>query len=257
MEATISQDKVDHDHIQEQRRLRDVMRWPLRYRRADRGPTGTLLLGGKYLIIEDEEEHQQLLIDEVEEEGGAAYTARTVYAAVRWARRVSFDGAILDEGLPDGTGTEVIYALLEEGISLPIVSVSGVAKAIDGFRLKSLGVYQFLDKPIVKGKVAWAIHQATTAGAKTHYEDNRFSTTFYKTHLLKEVVNEILPHIRRLPPDIQRQIYDGREALIRGYDVRRISAFARFLKHPTTVTAFEHLGIGVTVRLLEDLSNWQ
>ena len=65
------------------------------------------------LIVEDDPAMEAEAIAAVSVFHGAAVrTARTVGEAERWIKRVAFDLAIIDLGLPDGSGIQLIRALM-------------------------------------------------------------------------------------------------------------------------------------------------
>ncbi len=83
------------------------------------------------LIVEDDPAMEAEAISAVTVFTGASVrTARTVAEAERWMKRVAFDLAIIDLGLPDGSGITLIRALMRDSSnsadvhSIPTVCVA-------------------------------------------------------------------------------------------------------------------------------------
>ena len=67
------------------------------------------------LIVEDDPAMEAEAVSAVAVFPGATVrTARTIAEAERWMKRVAFDLAIIDLGLPDGSGIQLIRALMGE-----------------------------------------------------------------------------------------------------------------------------------------------
>ena len=67
---------------------------------------------------------------------------------------------LLDIGLPGSSGLELQAALLRQGVSLPIIFLTGHADVSSSVRAMQAGAIDFLEKPVVRGTLLEALGRA-------------------------------------------------------------------------------------------------
>ena len=100
------------------------------------------------LVVEDEPSIVQLLKHQIESEGLAVMVARTGEDAVEAASRSKLAVVLLDLGLPDISGFEVLKRLHTLKPEMPIVIVSGVHVEEEARKAFDLGAWDYVTKPI-------------------------------------------------------------------------------------------------------------
>ena len=113
--------------------------------------------GGKILIVEDDPLILRSLCEALHDAGFDTVSARDVKGGqqqVRWARP---ELIILDLGLPDGNGLDVLAPLTDSGSLVPVLVLTGLDP--DDVKMPALrsGVQQFLRKPVRKPALLHAV----------------------------------------------------------------------------------------------------
>jgi DNA-binding response OmpR family regulator len=101
----------------------------------------------KILVVEDETRIASFLLRGLRAEGYAVEHVATGADALRRGRDEAFDLIILDLGLPDIDGTDVLRALRADGLGLPILVLTArgeVSARVEGL---DLGADDYLTKP--------------------------------------------------------------------------------------------------------------
>jgi DNA-binding response OmpR family regulator len=106
-------------------------------------------LNRKVLLVEDEALVAMVATDTLNELGYEVVEATTARAALHEmeAGRVQFEFALVDFGLPDRPGEELIAELKALRPELPIIIASGYAEEVLRGRIKSNDRFAFLNKP--------------------------------------------------------------------------------------------------------------
>lgn len=103
---------------------------------------------GFVLIVEDEGDSRTTLVSSLASQGFAATGVRTIADAKRMLRRVVPEILLLDLGLPDGNGEDLVEQLRASSdprlLRLPIVVLSGRSNA----RELAIGADIVLQKPV-------------------------------------------------------------------------------------------------------------
>jgi DNA-binding response OmpR family regulator len=106
------------------------------------------------LVIEDDEATRTFLADNLTADGFDVFVAGTAREALRLIEREAPDLAVVDVGLPDLSGLDLVQAVREaDGFArrldpaLPIIVVSGRAGELDRLRGLRRGADDFVGKP--------------------------------------------------------------------------------------------------------------
>ena len=104
-------------------------------------------IGCRILVVDDDPDIQQFLIDRLHLEGYTAEPAINGYSALEILQRETFDGVILDIGLPDISGLEVLQDVRVNQPDLPIIIVTATEAEERARAAISLGANGYLLKP--------------------------------------------------------------------------------------------------------------
>jgi CheY-like chemotaxis protein/tetratricopeptide (TPR) repeat protein len=133
------------------------------------------------LLAEDNENLAQLLARFIEAKGHAVITARTGAEAVRLLGSQPFDLLLLDLGLPEVSGIELLQKIRKSPklSSLPVIIITGLYKGekYSQAALK-LGVSHYLEKPFSKESF-----EAALSGTISRIESSRKKPTVLETLL--------------------------------------------------------------------------
>lgn len=119
-----------------------------------------MMKNAKILLLDDEPLVQMVLCSRMEQVGALVIQARTCSEALGLARKMSFDAAVFDYSLPDGSGLDLVRTLRTEGYRLPVVILSGESVDISQEATEIDGIYAVLAKPPDPDEV---IHVTTQA----------------------------------------------------------------------------------------------
>jgi two-component system response regulator QseB len=101
----------------------------------------------KILLIEDDLAIGQALLSVFHDEGHSAVWLRLAADAVRRVQAEHFDAVILDLGLPDGDGGELLGSLREQKLTVPVLIISARDSLQERIRGFNLGADDYLIKP--------------------------------------------------------------------------------------------------------------
>ena len=101
----------------------------------------------RLLLLEDERNVAETLIERLRAAGFAVMRAESVASARRAIAEGTFQVAVLDVGLPDGSGFDVARALREHAPATAILFLTAHANAEDRIRGLELGADDYVGKP--------------------------------------------------------------------------------------------------------------
>ena len=107
----------------------------------------TTIRGMRLLLVEDEIDIQSFLRRSLEEAGYDVETASDGSTAEKLAADFTFDGLIVDLGLPDQDGITLIYRLRQMGVQAPVLILSARRSVDDRVRGLEQGGDDYLTKP--------------------------------------------------------------------------------------------------------------
>jgi DNA-binding response OmpR family regulator len=114
-------------------------------------PAGDDPAGSTVLLVEDDPKIAAILTKGLRREGLQLDWVGTGREAVARLDRGGVDVLLLDLGLPDIDGLEVLGMMRERGMDIPVIVVTGRSDTRDRAIAMSLGVQAYLTKPF-----AWA-----------------------------------------------------------------------------------------------------
>ena len=101
---------------------------------------------GRLLIIEDDQRLGEALCAELRGAGWTVSWARDVHRG-RQEASDNWDAILLDLGLPDGSGLDVLQELRESGSSVPVVVLTARVRGPDKVKALDLGADDYVTKP--------------------------------------------------------------------------------------------------------------
>jgi len=101
----------------------------------------------RLLLVEDELEIQRFVEQSLIEAGYEVHTAENGTTASRLAAKHVYDGLIVDLGLPDQDGIDLILQLRRAGVSSPVLILSARRSVGDRVKGLELGGDDYLTKP--------------------------------------------------------------------------------------------------------------
>lgn len=129
----------------------------------------------RVLVVEDDKEIRALVKSSLEVEGFEVLTAVSIGEAQRMISNAKPELIILDLGLPDGDGVELVHSVRKEK-NLPIIIISARDQEAQKIRLLDAGADDYLSKPFgvqeLLARIRVALrHRGTVVGvAQTHLE---------------------------------------------------------------------------------------
>ena len=103
---------------------------------------------GKILIIDDERDNTEIIKDILEDVSYTTMLARSANEAKAIVAANTFDLILMDVWMPGQDGISLLSEWYSEGLSTPVVMMSGHAEPSDIVRAMKLGAVDFLKKPL-------------------------------------------------------------------------------------------------------------
>jgi len=103
---------------------------------------------GKILIIDDERDNTEIIKDILEDVSYTTMLARSAIEAKAIVAANTFDLILMDVWMPGQDGISLLADWHSEGLSTPIVMMSGHAEPSDIVKAMKLGAEDFLKKPL-------------------------------------------------------------------------------------------------------------
>jgi len=103
---------------------------------------------GKILIIDDERDNTEIIKDILEDVSYTIMLARSAIEAKAIVAANTFDLILMDVWMPGQDGISLLSEWHSEGLSTPVVMMSGHAEPSDIVRAMKLGAVDFLKKPL-------------------------------------------------------------------------------------------------------------
>ena len=128
----------------------------------------------RLLLVEDDAAICRLVVNVFEEHPVDVTTAMTAAAALTALHDAVFEVAILDLGLPDGSGLDVMAALRDQGSATHVIILSARARELDRVRALELGADDYVVKPFFARELTARVlavrrRQATATNGRLQY----------------------------------------------------------------------------------------
>ncbi len=107
----------------------------------------------KICLIEDDLELGRALQSALADAGQEVIWVRQAGDARRWVAEESFDALLLDLGLPDGNGMQLLRQFRAQGITVPILVITARDSLEDRLSGLDLGADDYLVKPFVTSEL--------------------------------------------------------------------------------------------------------
>ncbi len=101
----------------------------------------------KICLIEDDLELGRALQAALQDAGHDAVWIRRAADAKHWVEQENFDALLLDLGLPDGSGTDLLHHFRRNGLTQPILVITARDSLEDRLQGLDLGADDYLVKP--------------------------------------------------------------------------------------------------------------
>src|SRR5262245_13536964 len=101
----------------------------------------------RLLIVDDDEDLRHTLASRFQKQGMTVTPANTVASALELAESRSFDVALLDLNLPDGTGIQILEKLRTRQPEMEGILLTGHGSIETAIQAMRLGAYDYLTKP--------------------------------------------------------------------------------------------------------------
>lgn len=114
------------------------------------------------LVVDDEEDIRLLSEFMLAPDGFTVDTASTCAEALAKLRSERYAVTLLDVGLPDGSGLDVLRTLRDEGIvpGIPVIIVSAYGMNVVQSELDELGAVDYIRKPYDADELRRAVRNA-------------------------------------------------------------------------------------------------
>lgn len=122
------------------------------------------------LVVEDDPTSALLSRHVLEQEGFAVDQAVTGSAAIALVLATDYDAIILDLGLPDLDGLEVMEAIRREGRTTPVLVLTGALGSGTSVRALDAGADDYIRKPPVPEELSARVRAIVRRGAKQRTE---------------------------------------------------------------------------------------
>ena len=121
--------------------------------------------GSPILLVEDGKDMAELYRHYLESAGYRTEIADSIRSTLEWVQCGKPRAIILDLGLPDGSGFELLQALRERRIITDAIVVTGDTSSGTAEAAQELGVRLFLTKPVRKTQLLASVESVTELAA--------------------------------------------------------------------------------------------
>jgi len=126
------------------------------------------------LVVEDERKLRELLRDYLERAGFAVHSASSGAEAIEAARAQVFDLVVLDLGLPDVAGDEVLREV-RAGSDVPVLVLTARASEVDRIRGLERGADDYVTKPFSPRELVLRAQAIVRRGRERNVAGERLS----------------------------------------------------------------------------------
>ena len=112
------------------------------------------------LVVDDEPNIRRLVEKELGNERRRITTAGTAREARALFNQETFDLALLDMRLPDGSGLDLLVDFQERAPEVQIIIITGFADVDNAVRAMKMGAYDYITKPFDLDRLALVMEKA-------------------------------------------------------------------------------------------------
>ena len=116
---------------------------------------------GRVLVIEDDRALLEVYVDVLLEEGFRVAAAADTATALAALASAPFDAILSDIVMPGGSGIDVLRAVRERRLAIPVVLVTGNPSIETAIQALELGAIHYLVKPVLRAELVRAVAHAT------------------------------------------------------------------------------------------------
>src|ERR1700678_3507259 len=127
----------------------------------------------RLLLVEDEPEIQSFLKQPLADAGYEVYTAKDGQTAIQFSSGSKYDVLIVDLGLPDQDGIDLILQLRRSGISSPVLILSARRSVDDRVKGLEQGGDDYLTKPFALAELLARLRNLLRRNLATSEEASR------------------------------------------------------------------------------------
>lgn len=159
----------------------------------------------RLLVVDDDETLRQGLTARFQRQGMAVATAGTSADALVLAADQTFDVAILDLHLPDGTGTDLLGKLKDAQPGLEAIMLTGHGSIESAIQAMKLGAYDYLTKPFQWAELEVLLQKAfekvQLARRERQWEEHlRFESPRYRLVGSSPAMQRVVQLIEKVAP---------------------------------------------------------
>jgi EAL domain-containing protein (putative c-di-GMP-specific phosphodiesterase class I) len=123
------------------------------------------IMRGRVLVIEDEPALLRALGRLLERAGFEVELSSTAPSAVERVSQVAFDAVVSDIRMPDMDGIQLLRAVRERDLDLPVILVTAAPNVQTAAQAVELGAFQYLVKPVARDDLERSVARAVLAGS--------------------------------------------------------------------------------------------
>ncbi len=101
----------------------------------------------RILVVDDDPDILEVVTDRLQNDGYLVQSADTGYGALQALEKACFDGVVLDIGLPDMTGVQVLQTIRQQHSELPVVMMTASEAQDRAIAAINQGANAYLLKP--------------------------------------------------------------------------------------------------------------
>ena len=174
----------------------------------------------------------------------AGLQSRTYTSAGQFLRGYRADGPaclILDVRMPDMNGLELQAMLLEKGIALPVIMISGQGDIPMAVSAIQQGALDFVEKPFAQGRLLALVKRALAKDQREHAWRRRYAEVTRRMQQLTRREHSVLQGLLQGKQNKQvaaqlgistRTVEAHRAHILRKLGVRSLSVLLRMPLHP-------------------------
>ncbi|MBC7655525.1 MAG: sigma-54-dependent Fis family transcriptional regulator [Oligoflexus sp.] len=184
----------------------------------------------KTLIIEDDISFSELLTGFLERYNHDVISSAKIQPALKILSEKSFDLILVDYRLPDGTGLEILKAVREKNLNIPIIMMTSFNDVRTAVKSIQLGAFDYIIKPVNPDELLLTIKKSLDKK-----EDKNVDTKINETNFIRGnsfVAKKLYQHIALVAPTDMSVIIQGESGTGKEYAARTLHNESKRSKKP-------------------------